>query len=61
MPIEKPAEPVPLKEACVQAAHAFIVEHGVEQLSMREVARRLGVSHQAPYKHYPSRDHLWPK
>jgi AcrR family transcriptional regulator len=22
------------------------------------VARRLGVSHQAPYKHYPSRDHL---
>jgi AcrR family transcriptional regulator len=26
--------------------------------SLREVARRLGVSHQAPYKHYPSRDHL---
>ena len=22
------------------------------------MARRLGVSHQAPYKHYPSRDHL---
>lgn len=50
--------PVELKEACVRAAHDFIAEHGVERLSLREVARRLGVSHQAPYKHYPSRDHL---
>lgn len=25
---------------------------------MREVARRLGVSHQAPYKHFTSRDHI---
>jgi AcrR family transcriptional regulator len=51
-------EPLQLKEACVRAAHEFIAEHGVERLSLREVARRLGVSHQAPYKHYPSRDHL---
>ncbi|MFX4450801.1 TetR/AcrR family transcriptional regulator, partial [Acinetobacter baumannii] len=27
-------------------------------LSLRDVARRLGVSHQAPYKHFPSRDHI---
>jgi len=51
-------EAVELKEACVQAAHEVIAERGVEQLSLRDVARRLGVSHQAPYKHYPSRDHL---
>jgi AcrR family transcriptional regulator len=56
-PTDAPAA-IELKEACVRAAHGFIAEHGVERLSLREVARRLGVSHQAPYKHYPSRDHL---
>lgn len=47
-----------LAEACVAEAMAIIGDSGLEALSLREVARRLGVSHQAPYKHYPSRDHL---
>lgn len=47
-----------LREVCVDEARRIIAEHGVEGLSLRDVARRLGVSHQAPYKHYPSRDHL---
>jgi AcrR family transcriptional regulator len=47
-----------LKEACVQAAREVIAEQGVEGLSMRDVARRLEISHQAPYRHFPSRDHL---
>ncbi len=47
-----------LREACVAAAHAVIAQRGIENLSLRDVARQLGVSHQAPYKHYPSRDHL---
>ncbi len=50
--------PVNLREACIAAAHAVIAQQGLEALSLREVARSLGVSHQAPYKHYPSRDHL---
>lgn len=47
-----------LRDACIVAAQEVIAERGVENLSLREVARKLGVSHQAPYKHYPSRDHL---
>lgn len=52
------AAPTELREACVAAARDAIARHGVESLSLRDVARSLGVSHQAPYKHYPSRDHL---
>ncbi|HEV7455889.1 MAG TPA: TetR/AcrR family transcriptional regulator [Roseococcus sp.] len=54
----KPEPPRDLREACIAEALAVIERDGIEALSLREVARRLGVSHQAPYKHYPSRDHL---
>ncbi len=53
------AEPaLELRDACIVAAQEVIAERGIENLSLRDVARKLGVSHQAPYKHYPSRDHL---
>lgn len=52
------APAISLKEACVQAAREVIAEHGVERLSMRDVARKLNISHQAPYRHFESRDHL---
>jgi AcrR family transcriptional regulator len=51
-------QPLELREACIRAAQQVIAERGIENLSLREVARKLGVSHQAPYKHYPSRGHL---
>jgi len=51
-------KPRDLREACVQEALEIIGKSGVEGLSLRAVSRRLGVSHQAPYKHYPTRDHL---
>lgn len=47
-----------LRAACLRVAIAIVGEQGIESLSLREVARRLGVSHQAPYRHFPSRDHL---
>jgi AcrR family transcriptional regulator len=59
MPAKKKTEPpLELRDACIMAAQEVIAERGIENLSLREVARKLGVSHQAPYKHYPSRDHL---
>lgn len=47
-----------LREACIHEAMQIIETSGIEKLSMREVSRRLGVSHQAPYKHFSSRDHI---
>lgn len=55
MPNKRPDD---LREACVREAFSIIETVGLESLSLREVARRLGVSHQAPYKHFPSRDHI---
>ncbi len=57
MPVRK-TKPADLPDACVREALAIIETSGVERLSLRDVARRLGVSHQAPYKHFPSRDHI---
>lgn len=47
-----------IKEACVREALKIIEKNGVENLSLRHVARRLRLSHQAPYKHFASKDHL---
>jgi AcrR family transcriptional regulator len=54
----KNSKPHDLREACVHEAMAIIAEQGLDCLSLRDVARRLGVSHQAPYKHFESRDHI---
>ena len=51
-------EKIDVREACVAEALRIIGEKGIESLSLREVARRLGVSHQAPYKHFNSREHI---
>lgn len=47
-----------LREACIQKGLEIIGLEGLEKLSLREVARQLKVSHQAPYRHFASRDHI---
>ena len=47
-----------LAPALREAARAILEEEGLDALSLRSVARRAGVSHAAPYRHYPSREAL---
>jgi len=44
------------RERIVQASTELIKEQGLSALSMREVARRAGVSHQAPYYYFADRE-----
>lgn len=47
-----------LGRALVDEALAAIAEHGVEQLNLRDLARRLGVSPAAPYRHFADKGAL---
>jgi AcrR family transcriptional regulator len=47
-----------LREALLEAAIRLIAEVGPTAFTLREVARRAGVSHNAPYRHFRDRDDL---
>ena len=47
-----------LRAAVLGAASKIIEKQGLSGLSVREAARRAGVSHNAPYRHFPDRDAL---
>jgi len=47
-----------LRQAVLQAAGEILEKEGLEALSVRELARRAGVSHNAPYRHFPDRASL---
>jgi AcrR family transcriptional regulator len=47
-----------LRLALINAAIDQIKEHGVEKLSMRAIARIVGVSQTAPYRHFEDKNHL---
>jgi AcrR family transcriptional regulator len=47
-----------LRNTLLEAAVALIGEVGPRGFTLREVARRAGVSHNAPYRHFDSRDDL---
>lgn len=48
--------PDDLRRTLLDASLDLIAREGLEGFSMREVARRAGVSHQAPYHHFSDRE-----
>ncbi|MGY2048021.1 WHG domain-containing protein [Methylobacterium sp. JK268] len=47
-----------LRRGLLAAARALLEQGGREAVTLREAARTAGVSHNAPYRHFPSRDAL---
>jgi AcrR family transcriptional regulator len=47
-----------LRQTLLEAAVGLIGEVGPRAFTLREVARRAGVSHNAPYRHFPSKNDL---
>ena len=58
MPETKPYHHGNLREALIEASLALIREVGIRGFTLREVARRAGVSHAAPYRHFRDKDDL---
>lgn len=47
-----------LRPALLRTAARLLEKEGAAGLSLRELARRAGVSHNAPYRHFPDREAL---
>jgi AcrR family transcriptional regulator len=47
-----------LRNALIQAGLDLLAEGGVQELDLRKVARRAGVSHAAPYRHFADKQAL---
>jgi AcrR family transcriptional regulator len=47
-----------LKNALIKAGVQILSKEGIEGLSLRKVAQRAGVSHNAPYSHFPDKQSL---
>jgi len=47
-----------LKNALIKAGVEILAKEGLDGLSLRKVAQRAGVSHSAPYSHFPDKQSL---
>jgi AcrR family transcriptional regulator len=47
-----------LRDALLEEAQRLLAEQGLTAVSLRELARRVGVSHSAPERHFPNRQAL---
>lgn len=47
-----------LRQSLIDAAIALLAEEDIRDLSLRQVARRVGVSHNAPYRHFEDKEAL---
>ena len=54
----KPYHHGDLRNALIQAGLELLTEGGVQELDLRKVARRAGVSHAAPYRHFTDKQAL---
>ena len=57
-PLSKPYHHGDLRRALIEAALQLAEQGGAATVSVREAARRAGVSPGAPFRHFPSRDAL---
>jgi AcrR family transcriptional regulator len=58
VPTERPYHHGNLRSALLEAAERTVRERGVQALSLRELAREVGVSHGAPRRHFADRQAL---
>jgi len=55
---ERPYHHGDLRHAIIETTMEMLTEDGNWQFTLREVARRAGVSHAAPYRHFPDKTAL---
>jgi AcrR family transcriptional regulator len=58
MTAKRPYHHANLKQSLLDAAVDLLAEVGRQGFTLREVARRAGVSHNAPYRHFQDKDDL---
>jgi len=57
-PAPRPYHHGNLRQELLRAAEAALESRGVQQLSLRELSRELGVSHASPQRHFPTKQDL---